>query len=243
MSERLGVRGALDIMAAIAMMSVSIFLFWKLQGPVGTRGAAQPPVREVELPSAPVSLNGLQQVGSMSAAIVVIEYSDFECPYCARFATGTWPQVRRDYVDKGLVRVAFSQFPIDGLHQSARRAAEVSECAGEDGHFWEVHDLFFAKQAGLREILREPNLGRELRSLGVNAGRFTACMAGEVPGRIDQMSKTANALEITGTPTFLVGLPNGPASVRVKRRLEGAVSFTAMGAVIDTLIKESALVK
>jgi hypothetical protein len=95
----------------------------------------------------------------------------------------------------------------------------------------------------LRELLRQPNLGTELKRLGVEQAGLTSCMAGAVAGRVDQMTKTANALQITGTPAFLIGLPEGTASVRVKHRLDGAVSSTSMGTVIDKLVKESALVK
>ena len=106
-----------------------------------------------------------------------------------------------------------------------------------------MHDLFFAKQVGLLETLREPNLGKELQRLGVDAKRLTSCMSGDVSGRVDQMSKAASSLKVTGTPTFFFGLADGPSSVRVKKRLEGAVASAEMGTIIDTLVKESASVK
>jgi protein-disulfide isomerase len=238
-AERLGLRGALDVMAAIAMISASVFLMWSVHARATGRGGERRE-RGVVLPSAPVSLTGLQQIGSMSARVVGIEYSDFECPFCARFATGTWPQIKRDYVEKGLLRVAFSHLPLDGIHGSARRAAEISECAAEQGQFWAIHDLFFAKQSGLQELLSEPRLGSELRSLGVTPSRLASCLSAGVADRVEQNRQMAVSLNITGTPTFLVGLAEGQTAVRIRERLEGAVSLTSFAVVIDKLMKDPA---
>jgi protein-disulfide isomerase len=239
MGKKLGIRAVLDVVAAVAMISVSIALMWSMQ----TRASSTRTERRAALPSAPVALTNMQQVGSVSAPVVAIIYSDFECPFCARFATGTWPQIKLDYIDKGRLRVAFSQYPLDELHISARRAAEVSECAADQGKFWPVHDLLFSKQRELRELLTEPRLSNELGPLGLESERLTSCLSSGVAKRVDEMSKAAGPLGVSGTPTFFVGIPSGSAAVLVKERLEGAVSAATFGTTIDKLDKGSAAVK
>ncbi len=98
--------------------------------------AFDPTPKSVAVGSAPVK-------GDANAKITIVEFSDFQCPYCARFFTQTYPQIEKDYIDTGKVKLVFKQFPIAAIHQYAQKAAEASLCAKDQGKFWEYHDKLF----------------------------------------------------------------------------------------------------
>ncbi|MCF7872421.1 DsbA family protein, partial [Candidatus Woesearchaeota archaeon] len=82
--------------------------------------------------------------GEENAPVTIVEWSDFECPFCARFYSQTYNQIIKEYVDTGRANFVFKHFPL-GFHAQAQKAAEASECAGEQGMFWEMHDVLFEK--------------------------------------------------------------------------------------------------
>ncbi len=94
---------------------------------------------EIGIDRVEVSVGDAQTKGDENASVTLVEYSDFECPFCARFSTQTLPQILEEYVNSGKVRIAFKHFPLP-FHASAQKAAEASMCAGEQGKFWEYHD-------------------------------------------------------------------------------------------------------
>ena len=105
--------------------------------------ATSPPRFEI-LPERP-DLSGAAIEGDPDAPVIVAEYSDFECPFCARWFAQTMPALR-ERLDDG-VSLAFLHFPIVSIHPNAGRAAIAAECAGAEGRFWEMHDLLFARQS------------------------------------------------------------------------------------------------
>src|SRR6185436_20936742 len=101
----------------------------------GLRIAAQ-----ADVPNFDLTLAGAATKGRASAPLVMLEFSDFECPFCGRYSRETYPQVQREYVDTGKVRYVFRHTPIERIHPQAMKAAEAAECAGTQGKFWEMHD-------------------------------------------------------------------------------------------------------
>ena len=195
-------------------------------GRAAVRRAPDPP-----LPTEPISLDGAHLQGSRAAKIAVVEYSDFQCPYCGRFARETLPDIERTYVEPGKVLYAFRQYPLESIHPFALKAAEAAECAGEQGQFWRMHDLNFADQTHLDE----PKLRERAKTVGLNAEQFDRCLRGDVAERVHADARTGTAFAVTGTPTFFVGVPQGDGRIKVVKRLSGALSFAEFSAILDAM--------
>lgn len=162
--------------------------------------------------------------GPADAKVTVIEFSDFQCPYCRRFHDETLPQLRQMYGDR--IRFVYRDLPLTSLHAFAQGAAEAAECADEQGKFWEYHDLLFQNQTALQPA----DLKAYAARLGLNQSAFDACVdshkyADEVNADVQAASDAA----ITGTPTFFI---NG-------RRLVGAQPLSAFQQAIDAALQQA----
>ncbi len=165
---------------------------------------------------ADVAAIGPAQGGPASAPVTIVEFSDFQCPFCARVLP-TLEQVKAKYGDK--VRIVFRQFPL-GMHPQAQKAAEASLCADEQGKFWQMHDAMFQNQ----QQLAVENLKAKATELGLNAEQFNSCLdSGKFANQVAADMKEGEAAGVTGTPAMFV---NG-------RFINGAVPFEQIAVVID----------
>lgn len=138
-------RGLVESAANIAVVVLAATMIYVLlfrDGPSAGSGSPTPPTA-ASVPQEPVSLQGAWLEGARNAPVVVIQYSDFECPYCRQFANGTLLDLRRTYVKRGDVLLAFRHLPLRAIHPLAYPAARAAECAGRQGRFWEMHDWLF----------------------------------------------------------------------------------------------------
>ena len=164
--------------------------------------------------------------GSPDAPVTMIEFSDFKCPYCGRFAAESLERLRKEYVSTGQVRFVYKHYAI--LGQESSRSAEASECIAEQGKFWEYHDAIFADQATTRSTLDDPRLAELAGQVGVDTTAFEECLAsGRYTAQISQQSLSVQALGFRGTPSFLI---NGVA-------LTGAQPFEVFQQVIEEQLK------
>jgi len=162
--------------------------------------------------------------GPRDAPVVLIEYTDYQCPYCVR-AQATLDAVRERYGDS-VVHV-FKNLPL-AMHQQAKLAAEASLCAADQGMFWELHDWIFAN----KDNLSHDTITAQAGELGLDLEVFTACVnAGTYRQQVEDETKEANAFGIRGTPGFVI---NG-------RVLSGAQPLPAFVAVIDDELKRQGL--
>jgi protein-disulfide isomerase len=135
--------------------------------------------------------------GPENAPITIVEFSDFQCPYCS-IANGELKKAMDKY--PGKVRVVFRNFPLD-FHKEAQKAAEAGLCAQDQGKFWELHDKMFANQRALQvEKLKE-----YAKEVGMDAGKFDACLdGGNYADKVKKDLEAGSKLGISGTPAFLV---------------------------------------
>jgi len=147
----------------------------------------------------------------------MVIYSDFQCPFCGRFARETWPSIKKDFVDTGRVLIVFRNLPLPN-HPEAKPAALAAQCAAQQGKFWDFHDLVFHNQQQLA-----PQAQRVLASqVGVNLTEFDNCMQHQSDAAVVRDIQSAQSLAINGTPTFLIGRMQPNRTVQVLDVIVGA---------------------
>ena len=191
------------------------------------------PARQPKPVTGTVSIEGDPSMGSKDAPLVLVEFSDFQCPFCARFNGTTLSQIREHYIDKGKLRHVFKDFPLP-FHRDAQKAAEAAHCAGEEGKYWEMHDLIFTNQ----RKLSLDDLTGYAGKLGLNGRDFKECLDGnryasEVRGDLETGKKSG----ITGTPAFVLGRLNKNGEVE-GRILSGAQPYVVFKTAIDAMLKK-----
>jgi protein-disulfide isomerase len=193
-----------------------------------------PPERkETPVPTAPISISGAAKKGSKDAQIAIVEFSDFQCPYCGRFFKETLPEVQKTYVATGKAVIAFRHLPLSNIHPFALKAAQAAECANQQGKFWEMHDSLFADQ----QHLDAPDLSKRAKTLGLDMEKFDACTAaGPSTGRVQQDQIIARGLQLSATPAFLIGTIQADGSVKVAKVIPGAQPFAVFKGVVDGLL-------
>jgi protein-disulfide isomerase len=202
-------------------------------GPPPGPSARVPPTPQV--PGAPVVVAGAPRKGSDDAGVVIVEYADFQCPFCGEFARRTLPEIERKYVAPGLVQVVFKHLPLQEIHPQASMAAETAECASQQGKFWEVHDLLFADQR-----LDGSSLVAKVRSAQLDIERFSECVRGPGAEKVRADLAGARAAGISVTPTFYIGRRQADGTVKVERVLTGARDFNAFAATLDSMLSTAA---
>ncbi len=170
--------------------------------------------------------------GSANAPVTMIEFSDYQCPYCKRHADQTVPELLKDYVQTGKVRYAFRDFPLTQMHPLAAKAAEAARCAGDQGKYWEMHDRLFANPAELQA----EKLPVHARSIGLEEAAFRACLDDSRHAAAVQTDLDAGTeLGIGGTPAIVVGLSDGDQAKNAVV-VRGALPIGTFKAEIEKLL-------
>jgi protein-disulfide isomerase len=190
------------------------------------RQAERPPDVKVR-----VEVGGLPILGRPDAPLTLVEFTDLECPYCRAFHVGTFEQLKREYIDTGKLRFVSRDFPLD-FHANARPAALAVRCAGEQGKFWEMRHGVTLNAAALSRQVYD----RLAAELGLDSGRFAACIAAEqYRAAIDRDVADAMSIGISGTPTFVLGPTTAGTSVE-GQRIVGALPFATFETQIKALL-------
>ena len=206
----------LDLVSSVAVILAAGVLVWKVGFSSPTAGPSRTPVERVDnlrLDAAHVSnVTGRGDV-------VIVEFTDFQCPFCGRHARETFPTLRRELIESGKARYASVNYPIERIHPAAVPAAKAVECAGEQGKFWEMHTRLFSDATATAAA----RLAEHATSLGLDAARLTQCIGSDhVAAKVRSDQAEAQRFGISSTPTFLVGRMEPDGGVTVMLKINGA---------------------
>ena len=163
-------------------------------------GQDQPLQDQPLQPRVDVSIDDDAILGDKNAPITIIESSDFECPFCERFYSQTLPLIKKNYIDTGKAKLVYRDFPLS-FHPNAQKAAEAAECAGEQGKYYEMHDLLFEKgvSGGINAFKQYA------KDLGLNITKFNECLnSGKYADEVQKDFQDGQSYGVSGTPTFFI---------------------------------------
>lgn len=167
--------------------------------------------------------------GDSTAKLTLVEFLDYQCPYCGQFNRETMPQIEKEYIETGKVKYVAINLPLESMHKSAFKAAEAAACAGEQGKFWEMHDRLFNNQQTLDQWKSHAE------AVGLDVDKFQECLdSGRQAAQIRSDMAEAQKAGMTGTPSFFLAFTD-PKSTTIKSvtRLVGSQSYAAFKAAID----------
>jgi protein-disulfide isomerase len=184
-------------------------------------------------PPETMSVAGELFKGQPGATLAIIEYADFECPFCRRFEREVYPQIRDNYINSGKVKYFHRDMPLPS-HEGAMPAARAAHCASEQGKFWEMHDSLLGDAASLGAADIDERAGR----LALNVSELDECISSDRFADIIQRGVAeATQMQISGTPTFIIGtLDTQGMLMSVKKTVVGAYPFATFKAALDPLL-------
>ena len=147
--------------------------------------------------------------GDPDAPITIVEFSDFQCPFCARFHVQTLPLIIEEYIAEGKVNLVYRDFPIQSIHPNALPAAVAAECADEQGKYWEYHDTLFEKQNSWNRLDSNSAIttfSQYATDIGLEQEQFDSCLqTGKYLEEVQGDLRDGRDYDITGTPGFFIG--------------------------------------
>ncbi|MBS3071512.1 thioredoxin domain-containing protein [Candidatus Pacearchaeota archaeon] len=162
-------------------------------------------------------------LGDVNAQVTIVEFSDYECPYCGRHFSETYPQLVKNYIDTGKAKLIFMDYPLS-FHPNAQKAAEAARCFGAqkgDSGYFKMHDKLYQNQ----QALSIENYKKWARELGANGAKFDACLdSNEFADEVQANLAYGSSLGVSGTPGFFI---NGV-------RVEGAQPYSVFKQIIDS---------
>ncbi len=194
---------------------------------------SEPQARAIPALTSPLLLQGEPALGDPSAPLTIVEFSDFECSYCRRFHKQVMPQLKRDYIDTGLVRFVHKDLPLP-FHPHALQAAAAARCAGEQNRYWELYSSLFDQQnclgcKGVLAIAAEAEL---------NTSKLQFCMERDTTLALISANRSeASMHNIGATPTFVIGPTQSDGSLDGPI-IEGALPWATFQSTIETALRK-----
>ncbi len=161
--------------------------------------------------------------GDKNAPVTIVEFSDYECPFCEKFYSETYSQIEKNYIKTGKVKFIYRDFPL-GFHQNAQKAAEAAECAGEQGKYYEMHNKLFENgvsggTAGFKQYAKD---------LGLNQNKFNQCLdSGAMAQEVKKDLADGSKLGVSGTPAFFIN----------SQEIVGAQPYAVFEQIIEAQLK------
>ena len=184
-----------------------------------------------------VALDGAPRKGNADSQVVLLEYSDYECPFCIRHFRETMPLIEKNYIATGKILYVFRDYPIDQLHPQAVKAHEAAQCGAEQDKYWPMHTALF----GVPAQHSPEGLEATATKVGLDLTKFRECIAsGRTTAGIRKTAQDATSFGAQGTPAFFIGLLDKETnSVRVTRALSGALPFAQFAQAIEAAIEQA----
>jgi protein-disulfide isomerase len=199
-------------------------------------GARAPAAKAAGFRPQTISIGDSPIKGKVDAPVTVVEYSDYQCPFCARNYRDVMPILQKEYIDTGKLRFVMRENPIASLHKNAMNASSAALCAGDQGKYWEMHNLLFENQ----KELGVDNLKSFAGTIGLDTASFNECLDGKkTAGQVRKDMASSAKLGMRGTPGFFIGLTDlsDPDKVEASVYLKGAKSIDSFKASIDDLLE------
>jgi protein-disulfide isomerase len=163
--------------------------------------AQAPQAQGEQVVKAKVNLEGFAMLGSKEAPLTIVEFTDYQCPFCQRFHTTSFVELKKNYIDTGKVRFYSRDMPLD-FHPNAMRAAQAARCASEQGRFWTLRDVMGSNP----DKLDLDSLVADVTNLKMDVKAFRACVESEkYKSAVQTDVMEAMKIGANGTPTFVVG--------------------------------------
>ncbi len=179
-----------------------------------------------------IAIGHLSILGADNAKVTVVEFSDFQCPYCEKFATDAYPQIYDAYIKTNKIKFAYRHYPLTSIHPNTQKAAEASECANEQNKFWEYNNLLFKNQTTWSpQAITDAadSFTGYAAQLGLNTDQFRSCLdTDKYKENVQKDAADGDIASVDGTPTLFI---NG-------WRIVGAQPFAKIQALIDQELKK-----
>jgi protein-disulfide isomerase len=196
----------------------------------GQGGAQSPNPNEMR-----ISVQDVPSMGAGNAKVAIVEFADYQCPYCIAYANNILPQIIADYVASSKVRYFFKDLPIENLHPDAFKAAEAAHCAGDQGKYWEMHERLFksGQELALQDLLFDA------RMLRLDVAAVDACLhSSRHAARIRADIEESKRLGVEGTPTFFIGLLEIQESrMKVTTKIQGTQEYMIFQQALEAAIR------
>ena len=217
------IRGQIELQKQIAEIKTLI---------QGSQSLSPPPATNINL-----DLDGIPAKGLVTAPLTIVEFTDYQCPFCAKYTLEVFPEIEREYINTGKLRYFAKDYPLETVHPLARPAAEAALCAGLQSSFWTMRALLFANQSTITTNAF-PGFAREL---SLDLGAFGACRgSGNQSEIVRRAQAEGNRAGVTGTPTFFLGFVNSNTTlVRVERVIVGYEPYGTFKKSLDELLAKS----
>jgi protein-disulfide isomerase len=226
------------VLVPVLCLAATAAFWWQTRTELATMRADQREILDVVRGVSSLDIAGAPAVGPDDAVVTLVEFSDYECPFCIRHFALTMPEIMEKYIEPGRIRYVFRDFPIAQLHPEAIRGHEAAKCAAEEGLFWQMHGRMFSP-AGSHTM---EQLEAHATAIGVPLDRFRECMAsGRHTEAIRASIETASRLGASGTPSFFVGLRDPDTEqVRLVQAISGAQPFSEFEKALDAAFAQAA---
>jgi|SRR5688572_11703018 len=219
------------VLLSITAVMQGVILYRQYTNSGSVQKAVISPIRDARADTL-VDLQGLPVKGSQTSDVVLIEFGDYECPFCEKHARDVGKQLEARFVSTGQIRYAFAHLPLD-IHPNAKHLAAAAVCAGLQGKYWDMHDRLFSDKPKTSEAI-----SIIVRDIGLESGQFQLCLdLSADPGMAFKRDMaTAARLGLEATPAFAIGKLEQSGQVRIAKFVVGAAPINIFQEAIGSVV-------